>query len=210
VVRDAERLVITEIFDLRTTPRHSACSACRRVLSVSGRNRPPQPEYRVDRLVVCGARSDSRVGNSSGHPRLRSKYITSECKSVSRKFGSRTNSCGDPQVDTQNQSTPSFDGHRGSTRGRSEDGLPARSRVLTVRCYRPNQTKILHMSPFSAARKQTTWLVLDELHSRYQLDDVLFLVADADYLGPVLAEDAIDLKYLHMEIGMQSNLSSKM
>jgi hypothetical protein len=30
---------------------------------------------------------------------------------------------------------------------------------------------------------------LAELHHRYQLDDVLFLADDADYFGPVLAED---------------------
>jgi transposase-like protein len=34
----------------------------------------------------------------------------------------------------------------------------------------------------------TRWF-LSELHHRYQLDDVLFPVDDADYLGPVLAED---------------------
>jgi len=31
---------------------------------------------------------------------------------------------------------------------------------------------------------------LTELHHRYRLDDVVFLVDDADYLGPVLAEDS--------------------
>ncbi|CDK40363.1 transposase [Halorubrum sp. AJ67] len=34
----------------------------------------------------------------------------------------------------------------------------------------------------------TRWF-LTELHRRYQLDGVEFLVDDADYLGPVFAED---------------------
>ncbi|GAA0540981.1 IS6 family transposase [Halorubrum ejinorense] len=37
--------------------------------------------------------------------------------------------------------------------------------------------------------KQTTRWFLTELHRRYQLDNVEFLVDDADYLGSVLAED---------------------
>jgi hypothetical protein len=44
VVRDAKRLVITEISDFRTTPRHSACSACRRSRSI-------YPARRVPRLL---------------------------------------------------------------------------------------------------------------------------------------------------------------
>ena len=53
----------------------------------------------------------------------------------------------------------------------------------------PRTNKILHLSLFSTTTKQTTRWFLDELHRRYQLDDVLFPVDDADYLGPVLAED---------------------
>jgi transposase-like protein len=53
----------------------------------------------------------------------------------------------------------------------------------------PRTNKILHVSLFPTTTKQTTRWFLDELHRRYQLDDVLFLVDDADYLGPVLAED---------------------
>ena len=49
--------------------------------------------------------------------------------------------------------------------------------------------EILHISLFPTATKQTTRWFLAELHQRYQLDDVLFLVDDADYLGPVLAKD---------------------
>ena len=53
----------------------------------------------------------------------------------------------------------------------------------------PKTNKILHVSLFPTATKQTTRWFLTELHHRYQLDDVMFLVDDADYLGPVLAED---------------------
>ena len=53
----------------------------------------------------------------------------------------------------------------------------------------PQTNEILHVSLFPTTTKQTTRWFLDELHRRYQLDDVLFLVDDADYLGPVLAED---------------------
>ena len=44
------------------------------------------------------------------------------------------------------------------------------------------------MSIYSTANKQTTRWFLTELHRRYQLTNVEFLVVDADYLGPVLAE----------------------
>ena len=53
----------------------------------------------------------------------------------------------------------------------------------------PQTKEILHLSLFPTATKQTTRWFLTELHRRYQLDDVVFLVDDADYLGPVLAED---------------------
>ena len=53
----------------------------------------------------------------------------------------------------------------------------------------PYNNEILHLSLYTAAIKQTTRWFLTELHRRYQLDDVEFLVDDADYLGPVLAED---------------------
>jgi len=48
--------------------------------------------------------------------------------------------------------------------------------------------EILHVNLFSTATIQTTRWFQAELHRRYQLTDVLFLVDDADYLGPVLAE----------------------
>jgi transposase-like protein len=53
----------------------------------------------------------------------------------------------------------------------------------------PQTNEIHHVSLFPTTAKQTTRWLLDELHHRYQPDDVLFLVDDADYLGPVLGED---------------------
>ena len=53
----------------------------------------------------------------------------------------------------------------------------------------PYTNEILHLSLYPTATKQTTRWFLTELHRRYQLDDAEFLVDDADYLGPVLAED---------------------
>jgi transposase-like protein len=60
----------------------------------------------------------------------------------------------------------------------------------------PQTNEILHVSLFPTATKQTTRWFLDELHRRYQLDDVLFLVDDANYLGPVLAEDGYRFQIL--------------
>ena len=53
----------------------------------------------------------------------------------------------------------------------------------------PQTNEILHVSLYPTANKQTTRWFLTELHLRYQLDNVEFFVDDADYLGPVLAED---------------------
>jgi len=53
----------------------------------------------------------------------------------------------------------------------------------------PHTNEILHVRLFPTANKQTTRWFLTDLHRRYQLTDVLFLVNDADYPGPVLAED---------------------
>jgi transposase-like protein len=60
----------------------------------------------------------------------------------------------------------------------------------------PETNEILHVSLFPTANKQITRWFLDELHRRYQLDNVLFLVDDADYLGPVLAEDGYRFQIL--------------
>ncbi len=53
----------------------------------------------------------------------------------------------------------------------------------------PHTNEILDLSLYPTATKQTTRWFLTELHRRYQFDDVKFLVDDAGYLGPVLAED---------------------
>jgi len=53
----------------------------------------------------------------------------------------------------------------------------------------PEKNEILYVSLFPTPTKQTTRWFLTELHHRYQLDDILFFVDDADYLGAVLAED---------------------
>ena len=60
----------------------------------------------------------------------------------------------------------------------------------------PSTNEIIHVSLFSATTKQTTRWFLTELHRRYQLDDVKFLVDDANYLGPVLAEDGYQCQRL--------------
>ena len=53
----------------------------------------------------------------------------------------------------------------------------------------PETNKILQFRLFSTATKQITRWFLAELHRQYQLDDVEFLVNDADYLITVLDED---------------------
>jgi transposase-like protein len=60
----------------------------------------------------------------------------------------------------------------------------------------PETNETLHVSLFQTANKQTTRWFLDELHRRYQLDNVLFLVDDADYLGSVLAGDGYRFQLL--------------
>ena len=53
----------------------------------------------------------------------------------------------------------------------------------------PQTNEILHVSPFPTVTEQTTRWFLAEIHRRYQLDGIEFLVDNASYLGPVLAED---------------------
>ena len=53
----------------------------------------------------------------------------------------------------------------------------------------PETNKILQLRLFPTTTKQTTRWFLTELHRRYQLDNVEFLVDDADYLVNVLEED---------------------
>jgi transposase-like protein len=53
----------------------------------------------------------------------------------------------------------------------------------------PETNELLHIRLFPTTTKQTTRWFLAELHRRYQLTDVLFLVDDADYLVNVLDND---------------------
>ena len=53
----------------------------------------------------------------------------------------------------------------------------------------PETNEILHFRLFPATTKQTTRWFLTELHRRYQLNNVEFLVDDADYLVNVLDEN---------------------
>ena len=53
----------------------------------------------------------------------------------------------------------------------------------------PETNEILHFRLFPTTTKQTTRWFLSELHRRYQLNNVEFLVDDADYLVNVLDED---------------------
>jgi transposase-like protein len=53
----------------------------------------------------------------------------------------------------------------------------------------PETNKILQFRLFPTTTKQTTRWFLTELHRRYQLNNVEFLVDDADYLVNVLDED---------------------
>jgi len=57
------------------------------------------------------------------------------------------------------------------------------------RAVDPKTNEIIHVSLFPATTKQTTRWFLAELHRRYQLDDPVFLVDGASYLGTVLDED---------------------
>jgi putative transposase len=60
----------------------------------------------------------------------------------------------------------------------------------------PHTNEILHVRLFPTANKQTTRWFLTDLHRRYQLDNVVFLVDDADHLGLVLAEDGYRFQVL--------------
>jgi transposase-like protein len=53
----------------------------------------------------------------------------------------------------------------------------------------PETNEILHLWLFPTTTKQTTRWFLAELHRRYQLDHVEFLVDDDNYLMNVLEED---------------------
>ena len=53
----------------------------------------------------------------------------------------------------------------------------------------PETNELIHLSLFPATTKQTTRWFLAELHRQCRLDDVVFLVDGASYLGTVLEED---------------------
>jgi len=53
----------------------------------------------------------------------------------------------------------------------------------------PETNEIIHLSLFPTTTKQTTRWFLDELHHQCRLNDSVFLVDGANYLGPVLDED---------------------
>ena len=53
----------------------------------------------------------------------------------------------------------------------------------------PATNEIIHLSLFPSTTKQTTRWFLAELHRHCRLDDVVFLVDGASYLGTVLEED---------------------
>ena len=99
--------------------------------------------YRVDRLVVCGAQADSRVGDSSGHLVSSRRYVNERCQSVSRGVGSPTQSHRDSQLGAQGRATADVDGECGSACGRRESDPHQRRRLLAVRCCRsPNERNI--------------------------------------------------------------------
>jgi putative transposase len=54
----------------------------------------------------------------------------------------------------------------------------------------PKTNEIIHLSLFPSTTKQTTRWFLDELHRQCRLDDPVFLVDGASYLGSVLEEDS--------------------
>jgi ribonuclease BN (tRNA processing enzyme) len=65
---DVETLVLTHLLPYRDTEAMldvtggvKLVSEAAEFLSVYGRNRPPHLRYRVDRLVVCGARADTQA-----------------------------------------------------------------------------------------------------------------------------------------------------
>ena len=121
--------------------------------------------------------------------RYRLAYITSGCKSVSRKVGDRLELRCNPRAGSQSRPTADLDGHCGPTFSRRESDPPALPGLLAVRHGRSQTNEISRMSLFPTETKRTTRRFLVDLHRRYQLDGVEFLVDDASYLGPIPTED---------------------
>jgi transposase-like protein len=60
----------------------------------------------------------------------------------------------------------------------------------------PHTNEILHLSLYPTANKQTTRWFPTKRHRHYHLDNVEFLIDDADYLGSVLPKDGYRLQGL--------------
>ena len=133
--------------------------------------------------------TDSRAGDPGEYSISSGIYITSGCKSVTRKVGDRLELRCNPRAGSQSRPTADLDGHCGPTCGRRESDPPALPGLLAVRHGRSQTNEISRMSLFPTATKRTTRRFLVDLHRRYQLDGVEFLVDDASYLGPITAED---------------------
>jgi transposase-like protein len=79
----------------------------------------------------------------------------------------------------------------------SEDQLAVDEKMIRVNgndywlygAVNPEPNEILNFRLFPTTTKQTTRWFLSELHRRYQLDGVEFLVNSADHLVNVLEED---------------------
>jgi putative transposase len=145
--------------------------------------------YRVDRLVVCGARVDSRVGDSSGHPVSLGGHVTSDPSQFLETLGVQRSHVAIHdwvhKAELQPLSTVTADHLAVDEKMIRLDG----QEFWLYGAVHPHTNEILHIRLFPTANKQTTRWFLAELHRRYQLTDVVFLVDDADYLAPVLAED---------------------
>ena len=108
--------------------------------------------------------------------------------SFSKSWGPIGSRCH-PRAGSQSRPTADLDGHCGPACGRRESDPPALPGFLAVRHGRSQTNEISRMSLFPTATKRTTRRFLVDLHRRYQLDGVEFLVDDASYLGPIPTED---------------------
>lgn len=118
----------------------------------------------MDRPVVCGTRADSRLNNSVG---ISLRY---DSQFLDRLGVERSHEAIHQWV------------HKAT--------LQPSSKVTGYQlAFDPQTNEIRHVNLFPTANKQTTRWFLAEIYRRYQFDDVVFLVDDADYLRPVLAED---------------------
>jgi putative transposase len=63
-----------------------------------------------------------------------------------------------------------------------------------VNAVDPRTNEIAHVSHYPTTNKTTTRQFLTELHRRYQLDDVVFLIDGGDHLAPVFDTDGYDYR----------------